>query len=196
MITTRREVNINDGVASYAAVKRIAPEERLVTVNPEVEVANEPIVRVGSSFAQTEFMPVVRSDENRELDEREKTETDEHVILSHKAKAALCVYIACAFIVALMVLVTGIAITSVGGEVATLENAVRSQSAVLAEKQATIDYLLDEETVESAAEAAGMVKSEGSREIELIETAEPTAYAPKTNAFDKFCDFLGSIFGG
>ncbi len=199
MITTRREVNIDNGVASYAAVKRIAPEERIVSVNPEVEVgAAEPAVRIAPEFTETEFMPVVTRDDETEVkvSADERPEVENHVNLSHKAKMALCVYIACAFIVALLVLATGIALTSVNGEVVNLENEVRSQSAVLAEKQAVIDYLLEDETVAEAAKNAGMVKSDGVRAIDLIEMEEVAAPAARTNAFDRFCDFLGSIFGG
>ena len=198
MITTRREVNIDNGVASYASVKRIAPEERIVSVNPEVEVgAAESAVRLAPDY-ETEFMPVVTREEISETkaDEAVKVEADNHVTLTHKAKMALCVYIACAFIVALLVLATGIALTSAGGEVASLENEVRTQSAVLAEKQAVIDYLLDDETVAEAAKSAGMVKSEGARTIDLIEMKEIADPVARTNAFDRFCDFLGSIFGG
>lgn len=199
MITTRREVNIDNGVASYAAVKRIAPEERIVSVNPEVEVgAAEPAVRIAPEFTETEFMPVVTREAETEVSTREdeQIETDNHVNLTHKAKMALCVYIACAFIVAMLVLATGIAITSINGEVVSLENEVRTQSAVLAEKQAVIDYLLDDATVAESAKAAGMVKSEGARAIDLIEMEEVAAPTVRTNAFDRFCDFLGSIFGG
>ena len=96
----------------------------------------------------------------------------------------------------MLVLATGIALTSVNGEVVNLENEVRSQSAVLAEKQAVIDYLLEDETVAEAARNAGMVKSDGVRAIDLIGMEEVDAPVARTNAFDRFCDFLGSIFGG
>ena len=40
MITTRREVNIDNGNTELRShtVKRVAPEERVVSINPEVEV--------------------------------------------------------------------------------------------------------------------------------------------------------------
>ena len=134
MITTRREVNIDNGNTELRShtVKRVAPEERVVSINPEVEVkpfadtavssgaverANaRETYRVTADMTLDELMPTIKSD-NR-LEEKEESETRK---LSSKTKVMLCVYMATALILALIVLATGLAIGSASKEVASLE---------------------------------------------------------------------------
>ena len=188
MITTRREVNIDNGNTELRShtVKRVAPEERVVSINPEVEV--KPFVdtavssgaveranaretyRVTADMTLDELMPTIKSD-NR-LEEKEERETRK---LSSKTKVMLCVYMATALILALIVLATGLAIGSASKEVA---------------------YLGDELTITGAATELGMVKTDGATEIELIDYVDGASYEARTGAFDKFCDFVSKVFGG
>ncbi len=210
MITTRREVNIENGGTALKSrtVKRIAPEEKYVSISPEVEV--KPFKETasqtgGASFAAekaqemritpkmdlSDLMPVIKSDETAEESEQKDTQK-----LSSKAKIMLCVYLATALILALIVLATGLAITGTSKEVAALENEVKTQSALLADSEAMLSHLSDDLTITGSATEMGMVKTENATEIELIKISDKTSYEERTNAFDRFCDFISGIIGG
>ena len=210
MITTRREVNIENGSTALKSrtVKRIAPEEKYVSISPEVEV--KPFKETasqtgGASFAAekaqemritpkmdlSDLMPVIKSDETAEESEQKVTQK-----LSSKAKIMLCVYLATALILALIVLATGLAITGTSKEVAALENEVKTQSALLADSEAMLSHLSDDLTITGSATEMGMVKTEDATKIELIKISDKTSYEERTNAFDRFCDFISGIIGG
>ncbi len=210
MITTRREVNIENGSTALKSrtVKRIAPEEKYISISPEVEV--KPFKETasqtgGASFAAekaqemritpkmdlSDLMPVIKSDETAEESEQKDTQK-----LSSKAKIMLCVYLATALILALIVLATGLAITGTSKEVAALENEVKTQSALLADSEAMLSHLSDDLTITGSATEMGMVKTEDATKIELIKISDKTSYEERTNAFDRFCDFISGIIGG
>lgn len=209
MITTRREVNIDNGNTELRSqtVKRIAPEERIISINPEVEVkpftdtavssakveraTSAETYRVTADMKFDELMPTIRSD-NR-LEEKEGQETRK---LSSKTKVMLCVYMATALILALIVLATGLAIGGASKEVAVLENEVKFQSAQLAETDVKLAYLGDELTITGAATELGMVKNDGATEVELLDYVDGVNYEARTGAFDKLCDFISKVFGG
>ena len=209
MITTRREVNIDNGNTELRSqtVKRIAPEERIISINPEVEVkpftdtavssakveraTSAETYRVTADMTLDEFMPTIKSD-NR-LEEKEEQETRK---LSSKTKVMLCVYMATALILALIVLATGLAIGGASKEVAVLENEVKSQSAQLAETDVKLAYLGDDLTITGAATELGMVKNDGATEVELLDYVDGVNYEARTGAFDKLCDFISKVFGG
>ncbi len=204
MITTRREVEIENGNTEVTAtVRRITPEENIVRVTPNVEVgatsfaeaavrtsvAEEPI-RITPKMDMGDLMPTIRSEEA--VDEEIELEPP----LSRKTKMALCVYLASAFIIALIVLITGVAITNTTSEIAALESRVYTQSMILEEQDAQIKYLSDDETIMAAAEAMGMVESTDATEIEMLTLSDSVTYEAKSNAFDVLCDFLSNIIGG
>ena len=209
MITTRREVNIDNGNTELRSqtVKRIAPEERIISINPEVEVkpftdtavssakveraTSEETYRVTADMTLDEFMPTIKSD-NR-LEEKEEQETRK---LSSKTKVMLCVYMATALILALIVLATGLAIGGASKEVAVLENEVKFQSAQLAETDVKLAYLGDDLTITGAATELGMVKNDGATEVELLDYVDGVNYEARTGAFDKLCDLISKVFGG
>lgn len=211
MITTRREVNIDNGGTALKSrtVKRIAPEEKYVSISPEVEVkpfretASQTGVSTvsGAEKAQEmritpkmdlgDLMPVIKSEDAAEENEQKEAQK-----LSSKAKIMLCVYLATALILALIVLATGLAITGTSKEVAALENEVKTQSAMLAESEAMLSHLSDDLTITGAATELGMVKTDEAAKIELLKISDKTSYEERTNAFDRFCDFLSGIIGG
>ena len=197
MITTRREVNIEN--VTTDTVKRITPDNT-VQINSEVEVrpfsevsavdTKKTAYTITPHMDMSDLMPVIKSDDVVE----EEHETPR--ALERKTKMALCIYLATALIIALIVLVTGAAITNTSGEVAMLEQQILAQSNVLSEQNAQITYLSDELTIEQSAGELGMVKGNGATEIEMLSLSEQTNYEARTNAFDGFCDFISSIFGG
>ncbi|MBQ8882077.1 MAG: hypothetical protein IJY70_01635, partial [Clostridia bacterium] len=106
MITTRREVNNDNGIATAV---RITPEENITYVNPNnevrsyataVETQTDTTVRITPHADMVDLMPQVKHDEVAEMEEEVETVP----ALSRKTKMALCVYLASAFIIALVVL--------------------------------------------------------------------------------------------
>ena len=203
MITTRREVEIENGNTEVTAtVRRITPTENIVHITPNVEVGTssfadaavrsteEEVIRVTPRMDMGDLMPTIRSEEASEK------AIELEPPLSRKTKMALCVYLASAFIIALIVLITGIAITNTTSEVAALESRVYAQSMVLEEQDAQIKYLSDDEIIKAAAEAMGMVESTAATEIEMLALSDSVTYEAKSNAFDALCDFLSNIIGG
>lgn len=199
MITTRREVDIDNGnTVTATAVKRITAQERTFTVPSEIEVeapvinAQTTTTRITPALEQDELMPVVRRKEEYEEVEEKK----ESRALSSRTKAMVFVYMATALILALIVLATGLAITSANSEVAALESEVRTQSVVLAESENALAHYGDDLTITGSATEMGMVKNEGATQVELVELNDSVSYNARTNAFDRFCDFLSKIIGG
>lgn len=206
MITTKREVNIENGGTELKSrtVQRVAPAERIVSV-PEVEVKpysqriesdarqreadEQPAVRISPQMDPGDLMPVIKS-------EPPKQEETHKVGLTSKAKVMLGVYAATAIILAMIVLATGLAINGASDQIVALENSVVAQSALLAESEATLRHLSDEDTITGEAVRRGMVRTESSTEVDLVELGAPESYAARSNAFDKFCDFLSGIIGG
>lgn len=205
MITTKREVDIENGATSTVghAVTRVTTESRTISVPSEVEVRHygerkdfEPIergtvARVTAHMDEETLMPVIRKSE--ELDEAEKTETR---TLSSKEKAMVFVYMAASLILALIVLITGLAITGATKEVNALESEVRTQSVVLAEANELLAHYSDDLTITNSAVDMGMVQTGETTEVELVDLTSKASYEERTNAFDKFCDFFSNIIGG
>lgn len=199
MITTRREVDVETGGVTLTSrsVKRITPETRTVSINPDVEIkpfseaTAMDTVQISAPVEKGDVMPVISS--TQVVEDENKKETGK---LSSRAKMMLYVYMAAAFILAMIVLVTGLAITNASKEVASLENTLSIRSGVLANQGGTIAYLGDEATIAQRAEELGMSASSSAKAIELVELSGATEYSERTNAFDKFCDFLSKIIGG
>ena len=169
MITTRREVNIENGGTALKSrtVKRIAPEEKIVSIAPEVEVRpftdaktnaaaaavteQQQGIRITPKMELVDLMPVIKSEQPVEDNENKEAQK-----LSSKAKVMLVVYMATALILALIVLATGLAITGASKDVAALENEVRTQSALLADSEAMLQHLSDDVTITGAATDLGL----------------------------------------
>ncbi len=193
MITTSRAIDVERGTVSYTtrSVKRIAPVERTISINSDVEVKPfaDAVATTVAPVEKREAMPTISSEKEREVEKKEEQK------LSSRAKVMLYVYMATAFILAMIVMITGLAITRTSKEVLSLENTLSAQSEVLTAQNETLAYLGEDETIASIASELGMQVSEGATAIDLIELVSKPEYTAKTNGFDKFCDFVGGIFG-
>ncbi len=208
MITTERKVNIDSGnlVLKKQTAQHVLPEERIISINPEVEVKSYTDTAVSSAtikrttdvqasepadmLDESEFMPTITREERVEGREEQITHK-----LSSKAKVMLCVYMATAVILAIIVLATGLAIGGASKEVSVLESEVKFQSAQLAEIDEKLTYLGDELTITDAASELGLVAVDNTTEVELLDYADGMNYEVHTSAFDIFCDFVSGIFG-
>ena len=209
MITTERKVNIDNGnlVLKKQTAQQVLPEERIISINSNVEVKPYADTAVSSATIErttgvqtkgtadvtidgAEFMPSIEREEH--IEEREEQITHK---LSSKAKVMLCVYMATAVILAIIVLATGLAIGGASKEVTVLENEVKFQSAQLAGTDEKLAYLGDELTITDAASELGLVVADNVTEVELLDYVGSMNYEARTGAFDRFCDFISGIFG-
>ena len=207
MITTKREVEIENNQRERVSVapERIMADEHIVTLNPQIEVRpfdtypapgrveqREPIARITPNEIKSEdLMPTIHR-----MEEYEDMETKPEVRkLSSKAKAMVFVYMAATLILALIVLATGIAITQATKDVTALEGEVNAKSAVLSETTNTLIHYSDDQTITGIATELGMVKNSSTRAIDLIELNEIETYPPRTNMFDRLCDFVSKVIG-
>ncbi len=194
MITTRRQVNIDNGATQLRThtVQRIS-DTSTVSVNPTVEVNNNPvqtytvITRREPHRDANELMPTITTEKKAVS---EKNAVDK---LSSKTKAMLCIYAAAAVVLALIVMFTGLAITRTGGEVADLEGQLSAMTVQLSDAQSSLAHYSDDVTITGSATEMGMVKAENPIAIETISMGEKTSYEARTNAFDKVCDFISKL---
>lgn len=125
-----------------------------------------------------------------------KTETVTITGLSVKSKLMLGMYIGIAFILSVIVAVTGIIIGNNQKAVGALENRVKTASSIVKVQQAQLDELSSESAIEKKAEENGLVDSKASGEIVLIPVGKSENYSSSTNIFDTFCDWFSGIIGG
>lgn len=115
---------------------------------------------------------------------------------SSNTKLMLGIYLAVILILAAVVIGTGVAINSSSASIDSLENQVSIKNDELTKTIFELEKITDDTYIMGAASQNGMEKIDSIAEIELIEEYIPVQYEARTNWFDKFCDWLGSIFGG
>lgn len=160
--------------------------------------------RITPAKSQDQVMPTIRQErkitpakeEISGVKSEESTESATANKIDARTKMIMAMYIGVSFILAMIVLATGLALTGQNAKVAGLENSVRQAYNTVVSQQEQIDYLSDEAVVGNAADDLGMVQNTGAEEIELIPLGEVVTYDARTNGFDQFCDFLSNIFGG
>ncbi len=134
---------------------------------------------------------------NSEIPEvKSDNETVKSVTVDSKTKAIMLTYMAVAFVLAMIVLATGIMIGSRSVEVAGLENNVRQAYNRILGQEDTISYLNDELVVSAKADALGMTSANGGETMDLLQLKDSVTYDERTNGFDAFCDFISKLIGG
>ena len=149
-------------------------------------------IETGKRMPQEEFMPGIDKKEKEERQTAAKTNAK----LELKTKAMLAVYLIIVIALAAVVIATGVAISAANARVGKLNNMIGDRSALLVEQNAELNVLNDNDAITGKAVNIGMIKGENAQTIQLIPVGEPTEYQRSTNWFDKFCDFIGGIFGG
>ena len=175
---------------TYAPVERPAspysgvpaPTRRKRTVPRESE-------DIMPSIKTQAYMAEKPQQEERRVEMREPKKS----VMSAKAKAMLCIYVAAVVLLAVVVIATGLALSSGAARVSALEEAVAGRNAVIAEQMSELATLENESTLTGMATDKGMVKGDVATEIELLPVVGATEYAPRTNWFDKFCDWLNQL---
>lgn len=132
--------------------------------------------------------------EQPQEEERPAVRREPHkAVLSAKAKAMLIVYVAAVVLMAVVVIATGLALSAGTARVRTLEEAVAGRNAIIAEQMTELATLENQSTLTGMATEKGMVKADVATEIELLPVVASPDYAPRTNWFDKFCDWLNQL---
>lgn len=122
-----------------------------------------------------------------------RKEKEKKTVLNAKSKAMLAVYIAAVVVLAVVVIATGLALSSGTAKLDALESAVAGRNAIIADQMTELNGLENESTLTGMATDLGMVKSDVATEIELLPVVEPVDYQPRTNWFDRFCDWLSNL---
>ena len=143
-----------------------------------------------------QIMFKIRRDDETSEKREEKTEKSSSGRITVRNKAALFGYLAAVIVLAVLVIVSGVAISTVNEQSDSLRTEIFARNERLFEQNAAIADLTDPSRIENEAIANGMEKIEDPEVIELLPVVEGVKYEGRTNAFDKFCDWLSNFFGG
>lgn len=211
MITTRRTA-VSDKEFESKLNTRIETDPNTDT-SAFVDIApvrvNQPEIseRFMPAADKEDIMPTIKSSRKKEKkgerfaaeeisEVKSDNEASKSVTVDSKTKAIMLTYMAVAFVLAMIVLATGIMIGSRSVEVAGLENNVRQAYNRILGQEDTISYLNDELVVSAKADALGMTSANGGETIELLQLKDSVTYEERTNGFDAFCDFISKLIGG
>lgn len=111
-----------------------------------------------------------------------------------KTKVLLVVYVAVALVLAIAVIATGVSISGAQAETAALSESIAYKQSVIAEQQARLAELTNEENIRISAAENGMVEAGDAQytanRADKVNREKPL---PHTNGFDKFCDKLSQL---
>lgn len=116
--------------------------------------------------------------------------------ISSRERVMLCIYIAVALVLAIAVIATGITISSASAEADVLTEQIAQKQVVIAEQEATLATLRNDDNIRGRASSLGMVEADGAvYEAPTVPTGEYPEAEPHTNGFDKFMDWFTRVFG-
>lgn len=195
-LNTRIEAQFDTEKTPYYKIEPISTVEPVVFDKPTTRIeAKKDIESVMPTVKKPERKAVpVQKEEIPVVMEEEKHEAVAK--LDARTKTIVAMYAIVSFILAAIVLATGLAITGKTAAVASLEGELQAAYNTVLSQQEQIAYLSDEAVVSDSASNLGMVQSGAAEEIELIPLGDEVTYEARTNGFDAFCDFVSSIFGG
>lgn len=142
-----------------------------------------------------EFMPRINREKHDEEREQEQVSVKKQKI-DGRTKLVLGIYVSVILILSALVIATGIALSSTGARVNSLESELDAQNAIVARQIEELSRLSDEDAIRGRAYENGMERVESSQSIELLPMGEAKTYEGTTNWFDSFCDWLSGVFGG
>lgn len=111
-----------------------------------------------------------------------------------RTKILVCVYVAIAVALAVAVIATGVSISGVNSQADVIAEQISAKQQIVSAQVAEIEQLLDEDTIRARADQNGMVPAgEPAFTVDAATEAQYPAAKPRTNGFDKFCDWLSGI---
>lgn len=139
---------------------------------------------------------VPKKTEAPEVKTEPKAEIETITGLSVKSKVLLATYMVIAFILSVVVAITGIVIGNSTKTVSALESQVKTVGATVEVQTAQLDELNSDSYVADKAVQNGMVQTEVDGAIVLIPVGNGENYSSSTNGFDAFCDWFSGVIGG
>ncbi|MBE5732761.1 MAG: hypothetical protein E7353_07000 [Clostridiales bacterium] len=174
----------------YRPISRVSSETKRLTDESIFTPEKEEIVieRRISVPKHTEKAPTAKVEPKNEV----ATITS----LSIKSKALLGLYVGIAFVLSIIVAITGIIIGNTQKEVGAVESQVKTMSTIVRVQEAQLDELSSDSYIEQSAQANGMVDTSVDGTVTLVPTYENESYSSSTNVFDAFCDWFSGVIGG
>lgn len=118
---------------------------------------------------------------------------EKKAVLGAKTKAMLAVYVAAVVILAVVVIATGLALSSGTASLSALERGIAERNRIIAGQVSDLTSLENDATITGMATDQGMKKADVATEIELLPVVDTPDYSARTNWFDRFCDWLSKI---
>lgn len=115
-------------------------------------------------------------------------------VMDRKTKILLFVYLAVALVLAVAVIATGVSISTATAKADAYTAQIAQKQTVIADIQSQIETLGDAETVRDKAYSLGMVDAGApAYSVDAIESFGYPEATPRTDGFDKFCDWLSKL---
>jgi len=176
---------------SYSTAQNVKGET--INYSPRQISSNQAQEVSTNNFIQEEVMPgIVKTKKVEEP----QTKTNIRQVMETKTKAMLAVYMLVVIALAAIIIATGVAINAKNTKVNTLNSEIAVRNATIIEQNANLEMLDNDNYIKGSAYNNGMVEVENPIEIELLPLEQKTTYQRSSNWFDKFCDFVGNLFGG
>lgn len=160
--------------------------------NPRATVAAPTRKRTAAKLPAEDVMPTIRT-EAEPTTERAMPAPRNESLLSRRTKIMLAVYSAIAVVLAVIVIATGIALSSGTARVTALEQTVAARNETLAAQTAEILNLENDTMLTGLAVRQGMTKVSSVTEFDLLPVVDQVEVTARTNWFDRFCDWLSNI---
>lgn len=197
-ISAPLKVTVKETVAPPAAKPRLYTGRTATKATDiETEILPYPTRRRKSVRRETEdLMPTIKTRRYAEDFHEIKDKAVGKRILSTKAKVMLAVYLVAVVALVAVVIATGIAISGASSSVAGLEKQIEIKNVRLAEQSAELALLSDESALIGNAYQLDMEPVNAVTEVDLLPHSEPVVYAPGSNWFNDFCNWLDGLIGG
>ncbi len=194
-VSTEREINDDLFVMRASSDKGAAVAAPAIEKKTEEAPIKVPLNEERHAYTQStaQMHEIVRSEEKREQAVAKQNVVVHEKRLSASAKKAIAVYMSIVFALVLAVIITGVCVSSVNADIASIQSTISSQESTIADMSSQL--VVDEADILEAAEEMGMVTVDQSDirdydNLELVEDSED-----ETGVFDSVRDWLNS-FGG
>lgn len=115
--------------------------------------------------------------------------------LTRRAKLTIALYSGIIAVVSALIILTGALIGSVTADIASLEGELAVRQSALAATNEQLELVSDPEYLAGSAADLGMVDAGAGVTVDLLPVVDTAETAHEGNSFDRFCDWLGKVFG-
>lgn len=201
LIMTDADVDIRNAEPQQPTYTTLASAPPAVENKPATDIPPRP-VKEQAPREREDILPTVKTrkyaTEQHAEDAKpaESTVRRTHRALAPRTKLLVCVYIAVALVLAIAVIATGVSISRATAQADVMVGQIAQKQAIIAEQEKTLATALDADAIRGKAEQLGMVSaSEPTYTAPDSPTVEYPEADPRTNWFDKFCEWTSKVFG-